>query len=353
MFGKILITLAFTTVFTYSQSPQESQPETPVAEEQPGGSFHWLKADGPMKGEKLGKHQLESLELETEFGAFFELEEEFTQVDAETTRRTIRAYRLNGARRSLYQVIEEEVKNSSDGGIKAVRTTSTADLNGKLNVSRKVLQETVPAGQDVFETRMTVEMPDPNRRLVPIERIEQTERLLEDESVSIERVEYSPTSGGKWETLEKRVATSREVDGVIQTEEQVFRLDGNRRLALNQESSSQEWEAGDGTLFRTTEERRPNFDGKMEVVQQRQIEQRAFEDGTVQTVEQVAARSMGAQTKELALLKRITQEASSGSAGTELSISVEALDNTGRFGPVSTYRVLTSESSGKKKTTVK
>ena len=129
MFGKILITLAFTTAFTYFQAPQETREATPEAaadEKQPGGSFHWLKADGATRGEKFGKHQLESLQLETEFGAFFEVEEESTQVDPQTIRRTIRAYRLNGSKRSLYQVIEEEVKNSPDGGIKAVRTMAAA-----------------------------------------------------------------------------------------------------------------------------------------------------------------------------------------------------------------------------------
>ena len=64
-----------------------------------------------------------------------ETEKETVRVNDTTTRTVVRTYRWDAnGQRKLAQVTEEEARTSASGDAQAVRTTSSSDVNGNLQV---------------------------------------------------------------------------------------------------------------------------------------------------------------------------------------------------------------------------
>jgi hypothetical protein len=302
-----------------------------------------------MVGQDPGKLRLKKLRSSTGYGSGVETEQEVTEEDERTTRIVLRAYRRDPqGRRKLVEVVEEEWTMFPDGSERAVRTNSTVDVSGRIRLAGRESQEAVPQGSDAFRTITTFERPDTRSSLTPVERIEQTERRRGENAVEIERTGSLVDSNGRWKTAVRRTGYIQEVEGVIQTDESVYRVDAGGRLSLSEQVVSLEWQENNGTEYRTIETQVANLYGKMEVVRELTIARAVAADGSSQTVQETAVRDVASPSDDLQLVERIVETGSSRGGWTETS--VEASDSSGQLRRTSSFRTVTTRSPDGKKT---
>jgi hypothetical protein len=111
----------------------------------------------------VDKQRVEVLGPNGRYQPDFESEKETVQVNATTTRTVVRTYRWDGnGRRKLAQVTEEEARSTASGDAQAVRTTSSADVNGNLRVVQRETADTKKTSPDAQETKTTVYLADGN-----------------------------------------------------------------------------------------------------------------------------------------------------------------------------------------------
>ena len=97
-----------------------------------------------------------------------ETERETTQLNASTTRTTLRTYgRDSNGNRILTQVTDEEKHDSPGGNSKIVRTTSNPDANGRLAVIQRQVEDTVKVGANAEVTKTTTYLPGGNGGHLP------------------------------------------------------------------------------------------------------------------------------------------------------------------------------------------
>lgn len=332
-----------------SEVSSEPERESPLQTEQrkdsrrADGPFRWLSAGAEMVGQDLGKLRLKKLRSSTGYGPGVETEQEVTEEGERTTRIVLRAYsRDPQGRRQLVEVVEDEWTMSPDGIERAVRTTSIIDINGRMRLVGRETQETVPQGSNAFRTVTTFERPNTVSSLTPVERVEQTERRRGENAVEIERTVSLVDPNGGWRAAVRRTGYIQESGGVIQTDESIYRVDYRGRLSLSEQVVSLEWQENDGSEYRTIETQVPNLYGKLEVVRELTIARTVGADGSSQTVQETATRSVTSPSDELQLVERIVETDSS--RGGLRETSVEASDGTGQLRTVSSFRTLTTRS---------
>ena len=122
---------------------------------------------------KSGNRSVDKLSVEVlgpngRYQPDYETEKETVQVNATTTRTVVRTYRwdVNG-RRNLVQVTEEEAQSSASGDAQVVRTTSSSDANGNLQVMQREVADTRKTSPNAQETKTTFYLLDGNGGLTP------------------------------------------------------------------------------------------------------------------------------------------------------------------------------------------
>src|SRR5277367_6266808 len=90
-------------------------------------------------------------------------------------------------------------------GFEVVRTTSNPDANGKLQLSRREVQETRKSGPDSEETKTTVLL-NINGELAPAMQMQERQKRS-GEMVSIQKTTLLSDGAGGWQVGEIRQAT--------------------------------------------------------------------------------------------------------------------------------------------------
>ncbi|HET8924861.1 MAG TPA: hypothetical protein VFN26_17915 [Candidatus Acidoferrum sp.] len=193
---------------------------------------------------------------------YSETEKETIQVNATTTRTVERSYRwdVNG-QRYLVQVTGEVAQSSASGDAQLVRTTSSSDANGNLQVTQREVANTRKTSPNAQETKTTLYILDGNGRLTPFLQTQELRKRSDDHTVEVKTVTLGQDSSGIWKVSEVKESTIKE-DGKNRTsEESVSRSDLNGRLSEVSRTVDKETETAAGEKNKTIETYSENIPG--------------------------------------------------------------------------------------------
>ena len=246
--------------------------------------FQWLASSSETSGVMYPTKKLQSPSAKSAVGTPVQIEEE-TEDNGRTKRITRHSYTtsVNGER-VLIETVVEEIQKLPGDRIRAVRTTSRKDINGRLHAEQQEVQEVAPSGNDSFRITQTILLPESGGRFVERERIQQVEHRKGDD-VEIDRVLYESDINGKWGATERRVSQNMMDGNRTQTNEQVYQNDVNNRMTLTEKVEVSEWVDAGGQTHQQTESYTPNLDGKFQLSSRTTIVQTTSEDGRQQTTE--------------------------------------------------------------------
>jgi len=161
-----------------------------------------------------------------------ETETETIHVNATTTRTVERTYRWDAnGQRNLVQVTEEEARNSASGEAHVVRTISSSDLNGNVQVTQREVADTRKTSPNEQETRTTFYLLDGNGGLTPSLQTQELQKHSADNTVEVKKTMQWQDSSGHWQVGEVKESTVKE-DGKNRTsEERISRSDSEGRFS--------------------------------------------------------------------------------------------------------------------------
>lgn len=111
----------------------------------------------------VDKQRVEVLGPDGRYQPDSDAEKETVRVNATTTRTVERTYKWDAnGQRKLALVTEEEAQTSVSGDTQVIRTTSSSDANGKLQVVQREVANTKKTSPDAQETNTTVYFSDGN-----------------------------------------------------------------------------------------------------------------------------------------------------------------------------------------------
>ena len=300
----------------------------------------WLNDKDPLEGMRYSAHQMRRLqpfptELEHDPQAY--VEEETIRVSDKTTRTVTRSYHDNGYGSPRLLTVTQETRTvNEDGQEEAVRTVSSPDANGRLQVQVEETQRVVSTGDDQFEVQTVVSQLGPQRRLEPVQQFVQREQRGGDGTLEVDRIAYVLDGNRQWQPIEQRTAVSQVINGENRTEEEVYRSDPGRTLTLRDVITSREQANPDGTIRRTTETRSVDPEGNLQLAERLNLVQSVTADGQVEIVQDLEMRAAGSGKMEL--LERIVSSSSRASeAQGSTEIRVETPDSSGRLTVLRTY----------------
>jgi len=195
----------------------------------------------------LDKRSVQIRGLDGHFENYQYIETETLPLDAVTLRTATRTFIRDGnGRKTLVQVTEEERHAGAGADWHAVRITSDADLNGRLQPLQRESVETTRIGMDVEETKTTVMRPSVNGGWVPVLKTDEFLRREANDTVESEKTTLLPDGTGKWQITEIRQGTTRLEAYNRSTEERVLRPDPEGRLSEVSRIVSKESESTSG-----------------------------------------------------------------------------------------------------------
>src|SRR6266851_200274 len=298
---------------------------------------HQKSADGTVD------HQtVERLGPEGHYEPYYEIEKESVAVNGTTTRTIERTFARDASgQRILTRVTEEEKQTLPAGGEKVVRTTSNADLNGRLQVAQREVTDTKKINPEVQEKKTTVFLSDGQGGMAPSMQIQQREKHSADHTVEMQTSTLLPDGSGKWQVHERKESTTKEDGKESTTEEQISRGDIDGKLApvsriLGKESEPVAGEKKSIIETYSTDISGSASDGNLQMSQRVTVVKRAGSDGAQTTTEKrVEQRSLVDPAAGLQVTTKTLDTVKSGSSGAQETATIEARDVSGSFTVVS------------------
>ena len=138
-------------------------------------------------------------------------------------------------RRKLLETTESQREAQANGDTSAVHNTRAQDLNGRLGLMSRQMEQTRSTAPDVRQTDTTLLAPDLNEALRETERIEYTERRINPGVVRHDSTHLVRDVNGRWQPIETRRGEAREIGASERIEEETIqRRDINGKLAVDE-----------------------------------------------------------------------------------------------------------------------
>jgi hypothetical protein len=183
-----------------------------------------------------------------------ETETETIHINATTTRTVERTYRWDAnGQRNLVQVTEEEARNSASGEAHVVRTVSSSDLNGNVQVTQREVADTRKTSPNEQETKTTFYILDGNGGLSPSLQTQEIRKRSADNTVAVKTSKLWQDSSGHWQVGEVKESTAKEVGKIRTTEERVSHADSEGKLSEVSRTVGTETENAAGEKSNTVE----------------------------------------------------------------------------------------------------
>jgi hypothetical protein len=287
-------------------------------------------------------HQtVERLGFEGHYEPYYDIEKESVQVNGTTTRTIERTFARDASgQKILTRVTEEEKRSLPAGGEKVVRTTSNADLDGRLQVARREVTDTKRVNPEVQEKNTTVFLSDGQGGMAPTMQIEQREKHSADHTVEVQTSTLLPDGSGKWQVYERKEGTTKEDGKERTTEQQLSRQDAEGKLEPVSRTLGKESENAAGEKKNTIETYSADIpgvapDGNLRLSQRITVVKRAASDGAQTTETHMEQINGGDPTAGLQVTTKTLDSVKSGSSGTQETTRIEARDVSGDFTVVS------------------
>lgn len=213
-------------------------------------------------------------------------------------------------RRRLLETTESLQETLANGDASAVHNTWAPDLNGRLGLTSRQIEQTRSAAPDVRQTDTTLLVPSLNETLRETERIEYTERRINPGVVRHDRTHLVRDVNGRWQPIETRRGEARKIGASERMkEETIQRRDINGKLAVDERNVTRRSNANeqDDVVIETYA---PYADGLSRSDSRLALSQRvhrtttATADGGRYTVEEVEGRSQVAPNDPMRVIRR-------------------------------------------------
>ena len=275
------------------------------------------------------------------FEPYQDIEKETVKVDATTVRTTTRAFArdADGAK-ILVQITEEEKHTSPGGDSSVVRSISNPDVNGKLQLVQRQVEETKKISKDVEDTKTTVMLPSVNGGLAPAMKVEERRTLGANNMVESQKTTLRPDGAGNWQVDEIRQATTRQEGKNRSTEERVSRPDSDGKLGEISRTVSKESETASGEKRNTVETYSLDVpgsarDGGLHLVERSTTSQRTNSTGQQTTEQQVEQPNPGDPGSGLQVITLTTDTVRPSPSGAQATRTIQVRDASGSLGVVS------------------
>jgi len=271
---------------------------------------------------------------------YLETERETTQVDASTTRTTVRTYgRDSNGNRILTQISDEQKHDSPGGGSQVVRTTSNPDANGRLAVVQRQVEDTSKDGANAEVTKTTTYLPGDSGGLVPTMEVQERREKVDGHTTKFQTSTLLSDGHGNWQVGERKDGTTTDDGKNRSSEEHVARQDGSGNLSEVSRTVSRESRDAAGqsqSVVETYAKDMPgaSADGSMHLVQ-RVTASRNSANGVQTARQQVEQMNPGNPGDGLQITFGSTVSDQSTAGGTNSTTTVETRDADGRMRVVS------------------
>jgi len=252
-------------------------------------------------------------------------------------------------RPKLIETTQADQETLPDGTSRTVENTWTADINGRLELRRRQLQETKPAGSNVKQTDVTIYRPGTNDPLRETERVQQVERQVSSDLLQNESTRSVLDFNGRWQVVEMRNLEVRTPATTERLEEEtVHRLGTDGGLSLDERTVTRRSAANgqNEVVIETYSHRLGDASDKpLELNQRLRLTTVATADGGRQTTQEVETRNRVAPNEPLRIVERSVETVRPlGADRWETQRQAFALDGNGRLAPVITEN---GEAAGK------
>jgi hypothetical protein len=288
----------------------------------------------------VDKQRLEVLGPDGRYQPESETEKETIQVSATTTRTVVRTYGWDGnGQRYLVQVSDEEARGSADGDAQVVRTTSSSDVNGNLQVTLREVADTKRTSRDAQETRTTLDRADGNGSFSLAVQTEELQKSNADHSVEVKATTLRPDGNGNWELSEVREKTIKQDGENRNIEDRVSRPDAEGKLSEFSHTVSEDTATTAGERSNIVETYSivvPGLaeDGHLHLTQRAITVQN--QDSDTKTTEQwVAQPNAGNPTDGLQVQRKTKYTVQYAASGAQQTKTIQVRDASGTFTVVS------------------
>ncbi len=195
----------------------------------------------------VDKQRVEVLGPDGRYQPDSDTEKETIRVNATTTHTVERTYKWDAnGQRKLALVTEEEAQTSVGGDTQMIRTTSSSDVNGKLQIVQREVANTKKTSPDAQETKTAVYFADGNGGFTMSRQTQELQKRSVDNKVEVQKTTLLPDGNGNWAVGEVREKTIKEDGNKRTTEERVSRPDLDGRLSELSRTVLDETQTGTG-----------------------------------------------------------------------------------------------------------
>lgn len=269
-------------------------------------------------------------------------ETETVKVNATTTRTTTRHY-ITGpdGNKVVNSVTVEEKHELPGGGENMMRTVSSPDANGDLQVTRRETQQTTQTAPDVRTTNTTLFLPSPNGGFVPSVRTHEVQKQVQQGMTEYTSSVSLQDGSGNWQVNEVRQGTIEKAGKTETKRESVSRLNADGKMAPAEKTVSKETSNGGEQRkqvqkFSTSMDGVTAYpDGQMHLDREVTTVTRTTPGGQQVTTETVDQRSQASPTGALRPSQRTIDITSSGLQGVkQQTVTIESASPNGGMEPV-------------------
>jgi len=220
------------------------------------------------------------------------------------TRRDVFRFAEDG-RRTLSEATDSVRETLANGDARAIHDTSAPDLDGRVSLTVRQIEQTRSAPLDAHETDITLLRPDLDDTLRATERTEYSERLIDPATVRHDRTVLVRDINGRWQPVEVRGGQARIAGSEHTEEETVQRRDVNGTLAVEEKYVSRRSTAN-GQEDVVIETHAPYADGSSRLALSQRVHRTttATADGGSYTVEEIESRNPAAPGDPMRLTSR-------------------------------------------------
>src|SRR5260370_42331699 len=288
----------------------------------------------------VDKQRVEVLGPDGRYQPGSDTETETIHVNATTTRTVVRTYGWDASgQRYLMKVTEEEARSSASGDVHEMRTTSSSDANGNLQVVLREVADTKKTSPDAQETKTTVYLADANGGFTTPLQTQELQKRSADNRVEVKKTTLVPDGNGNWEVGEVMGKTIKEDGKNRSTEERVSRLDSDGKLSEFSRTVGEETETTAGERSSTVDtfsKYVPGLavDGSLHLKQRVTTLQQKNSDGET-TEEQVEQPNPGNPSDGPQVSGKTKYIVRYGASGAQQTKTVQVGDGNGTFRMVS------------------
>ena len=313
--------ICFCIVITSSiASGQQPSDATGRRQHWPGANLieptYWAAAVTPLRrvharseadGRKVIVETVEGLDIEGRLAPFEEVVTETTQA-ADFTQTRHDVFRITAGGRRLLETNESRQETRPDGD-SAVHSKWAPDLNGRLLLRSRLVEEKRSSAPDLQRTDTTVLRPGINETLRETERTESTTHRIDPEVVRHESTRLVRDVNGRWKPIEIRRGDVREMATSERVEEETIQrpdLNGNLAVTAMNVTRSSRTKDQEQVVIETYAPRTDarGIDGRPPLSERIRRTTTVTADGVRSTVEEVESRSRVSPQEPMRVIRR-------------------------------------------------